>query len=157
MRLSKVFLPSKVEGVGVKVGVDGRYINFVVIYRSPGGYNIIKAKEWERLFKQFNNSSTIVLGDFNAYNIIWNCKNTDPNGSILFETSTNNGFYIINYDTLTRIGEAYQDPSNIDLAFCTEDILKDISYDQLEDSWGSDHHPVEYKLNYKIEIYKKKN
>lgn len=132
--IKNLILPSKVEGIGIKVSVHGQDIKFMVIYRSPVGSNLVKTKEWERPFKQFNSNSTIVLGDFNAYNIIWNCKNTDSNSSVLFETSTNYSFYVVNYDTLTRIGETHQDSSNIDLVFCTGDILKDISYDQLEDS-----------------------
>lgn len=45
--IKDLFIPSKVEGIGIRIGVYDRYINFVVIYRSPGGPNAIKEKEWD--------------------------------------------------------------------------------------------------------------
>ncbi|KAK0169738.1 hypothetical protein PV328_010380 [Microctonus aethiopoides] len=32
---------------------------------------------------------TIIAGDFNAHNTLWNCQNTDSNGEILFEIKNN--------------------------------------------------------------------
>lgn len=40
--------------------------------------------------------------------------------------------------------------------FCTGDILKDITYKQIEDSWRSDHHPVECRLNDNFKKYSRK-
>lgn len=135
--IKDIYLPPMVEGVGLKVHTNKGMINFVIIYRSPVGSQLIRIKEWNKMFKQFNCSNTIILGDFNSHNVIWNCKFTDVNGSNLHDICSENNFFVVNYDTLTRFGEVNQEPSNIDLVFATGDILSDISYEQLSDSWGS--------------------
>lgn len=56
------------------------------------------------------------------------------------------GFFVINYNTKSRISEAGSLPSNIDLMFSSEDIFELITYKQEEDTWGSDHYPIEYNI-----------
>lgn len=94
--INDLYFPVNVEGLGVKVSFHEKSINFIVIYRSLSRVNLIKVKEQKKMFKQFQGNSTIVIGDFNAHNIIWNYKNTDINGSNLYEITTNNDFYVVN-------------------------------------------------------------
>lgn len=63
------------------------------------------------------------MGDFNAHNQIWNCHSTDINGERLYEEMENKDMWIINKDTLTRIGEGGKRASNLDLMFCSNDIF----------------------------------
>lgn len=58
-------------------------------------------------------------------------------------------------DTQTRIGEGGRNPSNLDLMFCTEDLIHIISYNQKRDNWGSDHHPMAYTIDEEVRSYKR--
>ncbi|KAK0080071.1 hypothetical protein PV326_008350 [Microctonus aethiopoides] len=78
---------------------------------------IIK-NEWNEIMNFENKGlETIIAGDFNAHNTLWNCQNTDSNGEILFEIKNNKGFLCGNQNTLSRMGNIGQSSSNIDLIF----------------------------------------
>lgn len=52
---------------------------------------------WRNVVKDVNNKEHwIIAGDFNAHNIIWNYKNTNVNGSRLYEAMEEKGMYIVN-------------------------------------------------------------
>lgn len=153
--LKDVYFPSGVEGLAVEVHTATRSITFVLIYQSPCGGRNVNCNTWDKFFKQFQKKNTIILCDFNAHHIAWNCKNTNVNGSILFEICTNNSFFVINYDTLFRFGGVGQSSSKLDLALCSGDLLSEISYFQINDTWGSDHFPIEYTFSYKAKLYNK--
>ncbi|KAL0124989.1 hypothetical protein PUN28_004257 [Cardiocondyla obscurior] len=74
--------------------------------------------------------------------------NTDSNGSLLLEISLNNNFYIVNTDTLSHFGESNQSPANLDLTFATADILQELTYNQIDDTWGSDHYPINKYMHF---------
>lgn len=61
----------------------------------------------------------IILDDFNAHNILWNCKSISSSGSVLAEVLIENDFYVINFDIITKVEEADRASSNIDLLFCS--------------------------------------
>lgn len=63
---------------------------------------------------------------------------------------------IVNDETKSRIGEGGVRSSNIDLIFCSKDILQFTECTQLEDSWGSDHFPIKCEVRINRCIYKKK-
>lgn len=65
--------------------------------------------------------------------------------------------YIVNWDTKSRIGEGGRRDSNIDLIFCSENIYDEIKYKQVDDSWGSDHFPIELEIGIEKRIYKKRS
>lgn len=64
--------------------------------------------------------------------------------------------YVVNRDTLTRVGEGGRRHSNLDLCFSSEELLYIIKHKQLEDIWGSDHYPIEFVIGITKRIYKKK-
>lgn len=80
-----------------------------------------------------------MVGDFNAHHTAWNCENIDVNGERL-EEFEDEDMFVVNYDTLSRIGEIGQRSSNVDLVWCNSKILDMVGVG--EDSWGSDHYPV---------------
>lgn len=97
----------------------------------------------------------MVIGDFNAHNTNWNCEHTDRNEEILQEMEEE-GFFAVNDKTKSRISEVGSVPSNLDLMFSSEDIFKLIDYKQEQDTWGSDHYPIEYTIKINKEKHKKK-
>lgn len=59
--------------------------------------------------------------------------------------------YIVNEDTLSRMGEIGQNSSNIDLIFTSRGIIDKIQYEQEEDNWGSDHFPIRATIQIEYE------
>lgn len=92
---------------------------------------------------------------FNAHNRIWNCEKTDSNGELLLEEMEERDLYIVNRDTLTSVGKGGKRHSNLDLCFCSEDLLCIVKHNQLKDTWGSDHYPIEFIIEVSRRIYKK--
>lgn len=97
-----------------------------------------------------------MAGDFNAHNTMWNCDKTDFSGDLLQEDIDCEDMYIINKDTKSRLGNSGQRDTNIDLMFATEEILEETKYEQMSDTWGSDHFPIMFEISMRKEIYKKK-
>lgn len=69
---------------------------------------------------------TIVVGDFNSHSIRWNCQKTDQNGMILSEEMDEENMYVINEDTLSRMGERREMAANLDLIFGSRGIIDKI-------------------------------
>lgn len=123
--------------------IRGKKYKFMIltVYRKPG-MNETKGT-WKKLLSNYKGYKIIMMGDFNAHNIVWNCNKTDKNGSMLFEECDDESLYIINRsDTISRIGEGGCQDSNLDLMFCTNTIVHRITYKQKKDTWGSDHYPI---------------
>lgn len=102
------------------------------------------------------NVSIIIAGDFNAHHEMWNCHKTDRSGEQLLEDTEMEDLFIINSDTMSRLGSPEQRDSNIDLMFADEKIMEKMVYTQSEDTWGSDHVPIIFELGVKKMSYKKK-
>lgn len=99
---------------------------------------------------------TIITGDFNAHNTLWNCQDTDINGDNLFEIMDNVRMICINQETESRLENLGQSSSNIDLIFGSPKLADNADVNQEDDTWGSDHFPIELTLKGKIHRYKKK-
>lgn len=106
--------------------------------------------------EQFTNTVTVITGDFNAHNRQWNCSKTDRNGLLLEEAMWENDMYVINDNTMSYLGDTHRAMSNIDLIFTTENLVNEIKYEQIEDTWGSDHHPIKFRINKIASRYQKK-
>lgn len=129
-------------------------IKILVIYRKPG--YVEKNGTWRKMINKFKDSKIIMMGDFNAHNVLWNCHCTDRNGSCLAEESEEEGLYVMNIDTTSRIGEGGRQWSNLDLMFCTSEMVHRITYKQGKDTWGSDHFPIIYEIDEEMKGYFKK-
>lgn len=64
--------------------------------------------------------------------------------------------YVINEDTLSYLGDIYHSSSNIDLIFASESLVNSMKYEQVTDTWGSDHYPIKVQLNRNMGTYQKK-
>lgn len=136
------------------INVEEKF-NLVAVYRRPGG--VLPTRKWREIFLFDNRQfESIFVGDYNAHNTVWNCQNTDRNGERLWEVTIDNDIICLNQDTISRIGNVGQESSNIDLIFSTVEIMDKLEYEQIPDSWGSDHHPLEIRINESIIPYRKK-
>jgi ribonuclease HI len=82
----------------------------------------------------------IILGDFNAYNIMWGSDGTDARGTEVEEFITANDVALLNNGNPTRI--SYQTESAIDLSICSSVLLPDLQWSVLETPGDSDHCPI---------------
>ncbi|XP_029164466.1 uncharacterized protein LOC114935743, partial [Nylanderia fulva] len=62
-----------------------------------------------------------------------------------------------NYDTLSRLGNPSQTSSNIDLFFCTTELINIMEFSQVQDTWNSDHFPIVGRIRTRIIRYKKRS
>lgn len=108
----------------------------LLVYRKLG--KIKRAGTWKDLVKNMDkDGDRIVIGDFNAHNVIWNCEETDRNGNRLLEEFEDEDLFIINGDTKSRMGVMGQRDFNIDLVFASEGVLNYLEYYQEKDLWDS--------------------
>ncbi|XP_011647481.1 uncharacterized protein LOC105433733 [Pogonomyrmex barbatus] len=73
-----------VERLGITIkNVSGK-VNIVAVYRRPG--TRLDKPIWRKILTNNGNThKTYYVGDFNAYNTIWNCGDTDRNGENISE------------------------------------------------------------------------
>lgn len=140
--------------IGIKTMCDNKELIIIGIYRRPG--TIMRGEKWRKLIRDNrgkNGGKVIITGDFNCHNRIWNCEETDSNGERLEAEMEEEEMYIINTETTSRLGEGHQRDSNLDLMFASRDMVGNIGYTRLDDSWGSDHIPIIFSLHASIQRY----
>lgn len=141
--------------IGIRLINTEIKFNLIAVYRRP--YGRICKREWRELLNfDVRNMETVVLGDFNAHNRTWNCEATDINGENLYEAMYDEDLICMNPDTMSRLGEVNSLSSNIDLVFSTNRIANEMECGQLDDTWGSDHFPIEVKLEKGVRTYRKR-
>ncbi|RLU23006.1 hypothetical protein DMN91_005284, partial [Ooceraea biroi] len=140
--------------IGIRVVNTTRVFNLIAVYRKPYGRENIAT--WNELldFSEVE-EDTIILGDFNAHHTTWNCDSTDKNGERLFSAMYDQGFSVLNSDFKSRLNYYNQVASNIDLVFVNNNLPGLLEYNQLPDTWGSDHYPIEILLDIEVGPYKK--
>lgn len=133
-----------VDSVAVMVYGIKENLAIIGIYRRSGKGvykgNIKKIIQHVKKFgkKESDRKMSIVIaGDFNAHHEVWNCYNTDRSGEVLLAETEEEGLFVINYDTISRLGSPSQRDSNIDLLFANDSVIEKISYKQGYDTWGS--------------------
>lgn len=100
-----------------------------MIYRRPGRTE--KKGTWKEIVKDVDKKNgRIIVGDFNAYNTVWNCEDVDRNGERLLEEFEEEDLFIVNGDTKSRMGSLGQRDSNIDLIFSSGNMVNYIEYSQ---------------------------
>ncbi|EZA50326.1 hypothetical protein X777_11269 [Ooceraea biroi] len=65
------------------------------------------------------------------------------------------GYTVLNSDTKSRLNYYNQVASNINLVFVNNDLSGLLEYNQLSDTWGSDHYPIEISFDIEVEPYRK--
>ena len=90
-------------------------IDILSLYRIPG--YILSQTEWDNItnLNGDNNLNTILVGDFNAHHIKWNCRHSDCNGERLDHSIDNNNIFLVNSNSNTHINVRSNSMSNIDL------------------------------------------
>lgn len=146
----------QIDIVGIRTKNLEKNFNLLGIYRRPN-QNVNK-REWERIIDfDSNNLEIMFAGDFNSHNTSWNCQDTDINGEHLFEAMDEHELICGNYNTLSRLGNPGQASSNIDLFFCTTNLIDVMEFSQVQDTWNSDHFPIEGRIRTSINRYNRRS
>lgn len=145
-----------VEICGINFNNISPPLDIITCYRTPG--HTLSQDQWDCIINNINiNKSTIFLGDFNAHNITWNCRQTDKNGDLLYNSIEKRDLFIHNINTLTGVNTTNNTKSNIDLVISTLDIAGKINVQTRDETWGSDHYPLDIKIQIEKNYYVKKN
>lgn len=84
----------------------------------------------------------IVLGDFNAHNIMWGSNHTDKRGRTVEDLMDSHSLLLLNTGDSTRFNAFNGNFTAIDLAFCSASLFPKLSWYTDEHLSGSDHLPI---------------
>jgi hypothetical protein len=84
----------------------------------------------------------ILLGDFNARNILWGAVRTDERGRSVHDVCAGFDLILLNTDAHTHLCLVSGTSSALDLAFCSPGLAVHVDWSVLPDLHGSDHYPV---------------
>lgn len=148
-----------IEIAGIKITNVKSPIEIVIVYRAPGF--TLAQDHWDEILQNINTKKhAILMGDFNAHHVTWNCSKTDTNGTRLFNAIERSNLILHNTNSLTHfsksIDKSISKYSNLDLIFSTVGISDKINVNVENETWGSDHFPVNVEVNVEKHIYRKK-
>ena len=84
----------------------------------------------------------MLLGDFNAHNTLWGCRNINNKGKMMEDFIGRNEIVFLNNKEPTYIHPGFKTLSTLDLALCHPTLGLDFNFSVLSDLYGSDHFPV---------------
>lgn len=153
--IKNIDVPDKAfEICGIKINNVNPAVSLIACYRAPG--IVFSLEQWAKVFNNFKKENNcIIVGDFNAHHIDWNCKKTDTNGENLLECIEKNNLFIHNSDTYSHIDSTSK--SNIDLILSSKNIANKIDVQVNDETWGSDHYPIYVNFSTEKHIYHKKS
>ncbi|CAB0034759.1 unnamed protein product [Trichogramma brassicae] len=94
-----------------------------------------------------SNRETIIVGDFNARNVSWNCPCCDTCGLYLDNAYKKHNLFLHNFSSLSYADLRRNYRSNLDLVFSTQKIKNQISVSVSDDPLGSDHHAIQINVS----------
>ena len=91
----------------------------------------------------------ITLGDMNAHHTSWKCKNNNKSGEYILNFTMSNRATILN-DKIPTHTFYNGTSSNIDISIVTKEMALNTNACVLDNTMGSDHYPIEIKINAKL-------
>ena len=130
--------------------------NLFACYRTPG-YTTTQ-DTWTQIINCVTDShdNYILMGDFNAHNVVWNCSQNDTNGNRLLQAIDDVDLYLLNSDSLTHVDFYRRKRSNLDLIFANCQFAHKITINVHDETFGSDHFPIYVNININKQMYTKK-
>lgn len=72
-------------------------IDLFLCYRGPG--LTLSQFQWSEVVQNIDiNKHSILMGDFNSYNVTWNCTDTDKNGIRFDNAAKARGLFMYNFN-----------------------------------------------------------
>ena len=140
----QVQLKTPLQAVAVSVKI-GKRITYCSLYLPPG--DIIKKEDLTGLLDQLP-KPYMVLGDFNARSTLWHMEETNSSacrrGAMIEELIAENDIFLLDGNKNTHMSRRMgTEDSHIDLSLCSTELLTLFKWDVLDDTRGSDHHPIQ--------------
>lgn len=142
----KIITDYEIIGIQIFLAQDKSPITFYSIYFPPDCK--IHA---DKLKDIFNLKNSILLGDFNAKNVIWGSEYTDTRGKEIEILLNSCNLVCINDGSPTRI-DPNGTESVLELALCSPNLVPKSSFSVIAEKW-SDHFPILVNLNLSCVIF----
>ena len=131
----------KIEVCAIKIHLENKTIFLYNLYDNIF-QNAENVEEYELLFEQVDQNNSIIVGDFNEHNPLWDTKINNAKGQALLEVFNNHYFAVLNGQPTLSVHDTTPD---ITLASPTISAISE--WQVLQQTCGSDHLPVLIKLN----------
>jgi hypothetical protein len=140
---SVLYTKDSPEMIAIQITTREGKLNVVNIYHSPRA----TPESHDEYTSTFNDTRTILVGDFNAHNTLWGGQQTDPRGQLLEDLAMNSRYTILNTGVCTREEPNSLEKSAIDLAIASRHLASISRWMVFEDYCGSDHRPCITTIN----------
>ena len=87
-------------------------------------------------------SPYMLLGDFNAHNVVWGSDSNNNKGNVIYKFISDNNLCLMNDGSYTYLHSGSGTFTAIDLSLCTPGIFMDLDFEVESDTYGSDHFPI---------------
>ena len=159
VNLNLNFDPRKYEYGAITIKTNLGDILICAFYRIPTHFNM-QLNDWDLFCDAIKSyRSFILVGDFNAHHSLWGSDHNCTNDNIIAVNTDQECFFLLNDNSPTRYCFNRRNNSisfsNIDLSFVSDNLAFLSSWSILDDSWGSDHFPIEIKINIDTTNYDK--
>ena len=143
------------EIASIKITNTKTPLNLIACYKPPR--ISLTQYEWDRLLENCTFYDNVVMvGDFNAHNVAWNCSSNKVDGSRLLNSINKYNLFVHNINTITHFDVNSGSTSNIDLIISPINVASQLEVKVQDDLHGSDHYPLSLTLNVEKSIYIKK-
>lgn len=97
---------------------------------------------WNKLAETIKEPK-IIMGDINGHHNLWGSEvPQNTNGKIIIKYLEKNKLIVINDGRATRLNRPGQNKSAVDITLVSQDLAMNVSWNVLEDLYGSDHYPT---------------
>ena len=134
----EIKLQTPLKAVAAQITLH-KAITVCSIYLSPRGN--LSSQDLDDLIHQLP-TPYLLLGDFNAHNILWGGESTDSRGKRIEDFLSKHQLCLWNDGCPTYIHPGSGSQTAIDLSVCHPSLLLDYSWSTHEDTCGSDHLPL---------------
>jgi ribonuclease HI len=134
-------LNTNLQAIAVSVTLH-RVITFCSIYIPPN--TKLSPNELDTLVQQLP-TPFVLLGDFNAHNILWGSNYISDRGKIVEDFVTRHDLCLFNSKSPTYLHPGTGTYTCIDLTICSASLLLDYNWKVADDLHSSDHFPIYLK------------
>lgn len=139
-----IVLQTPLEAVAVRAILFNKLVSICSIYIPPH-YQLTK-EELYTLIKQLP-EPYIIVGDFNAHNILWGDSRCDQRGRLVENLLVTSDVCLFNKKEPTYFNLSHKTYSSLDLAIGSAVLFPFLEWNVIKNPFGSDHFPITLNLN----------